>query len=69
LLAHWQVAQTARRQKLAKELTDAGPSAAFKGGLGLSIKKLNLCSVSMSVRIDKIKDLICKNLKQIGFEL
>jgi len=36
LLAHWQVARTTFRPKLAKEPTNASPVTAFKGGLGFA---------------------------------
>jgi len=36
LLAHWQVARATLRPKLAKELTNASPVIAFKGGLGVA---------------------------------
>jgi len=36
LLAHWQVARATLKPKLAKELTNASPVTAFKGGLGFA---------------------------------
>jgi len=36
LLPHWQVKRTALQPKLAKEVTNASPVTAFKGGLGFA---------------------------------
>jgi len=37
LLPHWQVTRASLQPKLAKELTNASPVTAFKGGLGFAL--------------------------------
>jgi hypothetical protein len=56
LLAHWQTSQAKLKPKLAKELTKPALSIAFMGGFEISRptkNKINSCSVSRSVQIDK----------------
>jgi len=36
LLPHWQVTRATLQPKLAKEVTNASPVTAFKGGLGFA---------------------------------